>query len=121
MFELDEEDLNQWDNPDLWEKASPIQMGFPEGRKTLMEECQKAKDLGGSKVSEFQSKMLNMWVDDGGASSYISLEDLRKCKLKEPYIYYGYPPSNQQLSRGENLKKWVFAAVIVNNSVNSVN
>ena len=44
--ELDEEDLNQWDNPDLWEKASPIQMGFPEGRKTLMEECQKAKDLG---------------------------------------------------------------------------
>ena len=88
LFELDEEDLNQWDNPDLWEKASPIQMGFPEGRKTLMEECQKAKDLGGSKVSEFQSKMLNMWVDDGGASSYISLEDLRKCKLKDSYNWY---------------------------------
>ncbi len=88
LFELDEEDLNDWDNPELWEKCSPIQMGFPEGRKTLIEECQKAKDLGGSKISEFQSKMLNMWVDDAGASSFVTLDELRKCKMKEDYNWY---------------------------------
>lgn len=88
LFELDDEDLNDWDNPELWSKASPIQMGFPEGRATLIEECQKAKDLGGSKIAEFQSKMLNMWVDDSGAASFISIDDLRKCKLTEPYNWY---------------------------------
>ena len=54
-------------------------------------------------------------------NSYFFDEFLSLCKLKEPYIYYGYPPSNQQLSRGENPKNRVFAPVIVNNSVNSVN
>ena len=79
LFELDEEDLPEWNNFELWYKSSPVQMSFPEGVKTLKQEYAESMRMGGSKISEFQSKMLNMWVDDNGASSFISYDDLRKC------------------------------------------
>ena len=83
LFELDEKDLGNWNNFDLWHKASPIQMSFSEGRKILMEEYEQAMIFGGSSVSEFQSKMLNMWVSDAGESSFINYDDLKKCRVDE--------------------------------------
>ena len=81
LFELDEEDLPEWDNFDKWIKASPVQWTFEEGRKTLIQEYYEAMRLGGSKVSEFQSKMLNMWVSDAGESSFVNYDDLIKCRV----------------------------------------
>ena len=85
LFELDNEDLNNWSNVDNWYKASPMQMPFPEGRKTLMAEYKEAVALGGSKIGEFQSKMLNMWVDDTGVTNFVSYDQLKLCKMNETY------------------------------------
>ena len=97
LFELDEEDFKNWTNVDNWIKASPVQMSFEEGRKTLMSECKEAIALGGSKISEFQSKMLNMWVNDSGVSSFVSYEDLKACRISN------YNWSNREVYAGIDL------------------
>lgn len=97
LFELDEEDLKHWNNFELWYKASPIQCSFEKGKEKLIEEYEKAILFGGSKVAEFQSKMLNMWVDDAGASSFVSYDDLKVCRINN------YNWSNREVYCGVDL------------------
>lgn len=61
--------------------------------------------------------MMHKWLQ----ISYFFDKIFSLCKLQEPYIYYGYPPTNQQLLRPKKPKYRVFEAIIVDNSVNSAN
>lgn len=60
LYEPDEGDA--WDDPATWAKVNP-NFGISLGRKYMEDECQEAKDKGGSVLAAFQTKNLNMWVD----------------------------------------------------------
>ncbi|MBX9179365.1 hypothetical protein HCG68_00140 [Paeniclostridium sordellii] len=83
MFELDEEDIKtgEWlDNHKLWIKASPLQMTLEKGIKFLEGEFKKALELPGA-MSEFKNRILNMWVNSNIGYSYISIDDIKTCKI----------------------------------------
>lgn len=120
LFELDEEDLVDWGNIDNWIKASPMQMTFPEGKKMLLAEYSEAIAIGGSKIGEFQSKMLNMWVDDTGVSLFVPYDVLKKCRLSDTFdwknreVYIGIDASKSDdnmgvafLTKDKQLDKYV--------------
>lgn len=60
LYEPDDGDA--WDDPATWAKVNP-NFGISLGRKYMEDECQEAKDKGGSVLAAFQTKNLNMWVD----------------------------------------------------------
>ena len=60
LYEPDEGD--RWDDPATWAKVNP-NFGVSLGRKYMEDECQEAKEKGGSTLAAFQTKNLNMWVD----------------------------------------------------------
>ena len=60
LYEPDEGD--RWDDPATWAKVNP-NYGVSLGKKYMEDECQEARDKGGSTLAAFQTKNLNMWVD----------------------------------------------------------
>ena len=60
LYEPDEGD--RWDDPATWRKVNP-NFGISLGEKYMADECQEAKEKGGSTLAAFQTKNLNMWVD----------------------------------------------------------
>ena len=60
LYEPDKDD--RWDDPATWRKVNP-NYGISLGEKYMMDECQEAKEKGGSTLAAFQTKNLNMWVD----------------------------------------------------------
>lgn len=60
LYEPDEGD--RWDDPATWAKINP-NYGVSLGKKYMEDECQEARDKGGSTLAAFQTKNLNMWVD----------------------------------------------------------
>ncbi len=60
LYEPDAGD--RWDDPATWAKVNP-NYGVSLSRKYMENECQEAKDKGGSTLAAFQTKNLNMWVD----------------------------------------------------------
>lgn len=60
LYEPDEGD--EWDDPKTWAKVNP-NYGVSLSKKYMEDECQEAKDKGGSTLAAFQTKNLNMWVD----------------------------------------------------------
>ena len=123
LFELDVEDLPNWGNFNLWWKASPVQCSFEQGFTTLKEEYFEAMRLGGSKIGEFQSKMLNMWVDDTSAEQFITTDQLKACMIdsydwnnREVYIGIDLSVSTDNTSIAfatwdEIIKKYVVMAM----------
>lgn len=88
LFELDEEDYANFDNPDLWQKASPLQ-ALPTnkvGMKFLLDEFSKAKEIP-SKLKEFKVKILNMRVTADDTESFVALDDFRKGRLEKPFSF----------------------------------
>ena len=86
LFELDEGD--DWTDESNWIKASPLQMTFENGRQFLRGEFQKGLEIEG-KMIEFRTKILNQYLGIGAGESYISLDDLRKCKSNNDIDWYG--------------------------------
>ena len=60
LYEPDEGD--RWDDPVTWKKVNP-NYGVSLSEKYMADECQEAKDKGGSTLAAFCTKNLNMWVD----------------------------------------------------------
>jgi len=60
LYEPDDGD--RWDDPATWRKVNP-NFGISLSEKYMRDECQEAKEKGGSTLAAFQTKNLNMWVD----------------------------------------------------------
>lgn len=86
LFELDEGD--DYTNPEVWIKASPLQMGFENGRKFLLGEFRKGLEVP-STMREFRIKILNQRLSGDTSESFIPLEELRKGILKDAYKWKG--------------------------------
>lgn len=74
LYEPDEGD--EWDDPATWAKVNP-NFGVSLGRKYMEDECQEAKEKGGSTLAAFQTKNLNMWVD--APEVWIPDDDVAAC------------------------------------------
>ena len=74
LYEPDDGDA--WDDPATWAKVNP-NFGVSLGRKYMEDECQEAKDKGGSTLAAFQTKNLNMWVD--APEVWIPDDDVAAC------------------------------------------
>lgn len=74
LYEPDEGDA--WDDPATWAKVNP-NFGVSLGRKYMEDECQEAKEKGGSTLAAFQTKNLNMWVD--APEVWIPDDDVAAC------------------------------------------
>ncbi len=74
LYEPDEGDA--WDDPATWAKVNP-NFGVSLGRKYMEDECQEAREKGGSTLAAFQTKNLNMWVD--APDVWISDDDVAAC------------------------------------------
>jgi phage terminase large subunit-like protein len=62
IHDLDEEDQENWTNPENWYKANPLMQFGSYEMDSIMKEYIKAKNQP-SKVPNFKTKHLNMWVD----------------------------------------------------------
>lgn len=75
-------------DPDVWVKANPYGMSTEIGRERIAEEAGTARAMGGSKLKDFLTKCMNVWVEDydkqfvdkgkwKDCSSPLTLEDFR--------------------------------------------
>lgn len=60
IFTIDDND--EWDDPDMFEKANP-NLGASPNKEFLLKELKSAKVESGEKEVSFKTKHLNMWVD----------------------------------------------------------
>ena len=74
LYEPDKGD--PWDSPATWAKVNP-NYGVSLGRKYMEDECQEAREKGGSTLAAFQTKNLNMWVD--APEVWIPDDDVAAC------------------------------------------
>ena len=93
ICELDPEDyenLDNLDNEELWWKANPIRMSYPEGRQKIREEWAIAKEVP-EKMSIFLTKMMNVWVQ-ARQNGYMNMAKWKACEVKElPIDIKGQP------------------------------
>lgn len=75
LYEPDDGDA--WDDPATWAKVNP-NYGVSLGKKYMEDECQEAKEKGGSTLAAFQTKNLNMWVD--APEVWIPDDDVAACE-----------------------------------------
>lgn len=93
ICELDPEDYTSVDNlanEDLWWKANPIRMSYPEGRQKIREEWQIAVDVP-EKMTIFLTKIMNIWVQ-AVKNGYMNMAKWKACEVKElPIDVKGQP------------------------------
>lgn len=93
ICELDPEDyenLDNLDNEELWWKANPIRMSYPEGRQKIREEWAIAKEVP-EKMSIFLTKMMDVWVQ-ARQNGYMNMAKWKACEVKElPIDIKGQP------------------------------
>lgn len=93
ICELDPEDyenLDNLDNEELWWKANPIRMSYPEGRQKIREEWAIAKEVP-EKMSIFLTKMMNVWVQ-ARQNGYMNMAKWKACEVTElPIDIKGQP------------------------------
>ena len=86
----DYENLDNLDNEELWWKANPIRMSYPEGRQKIREEWAIAKEVP-EKMSIFLTKMMNVWVQ-ARQNGYMNMVKWKACEVKElPIDIKGQP------------------------------
>lgn len=74
MFEPDDGD--DWQSEDTWRKVNP-NYGISLSADYMRQEFENARNRGGSAMTSFQTKNLNMWVD--APEVWISDDDVVKC------------------------------------------
>ncbi len=93
ICELDPEDyenLDNLDNEELWWKANPIRMSYPEGRQKIREEWMIAKEVP-EKMSIFLTKMMDVWVQ-ARQNGYMNMSKWKACEVEElPIDIKGQP------------------------------
>lgn len=79
IYTLDEEDIPQWDNPELWIKANP-NLGISVYLDDLLDQCRKAKEMPSAKI-EFMTKRLNLWTFSQTLWMHMDKWHLCKCEF----------------------------------------
>jgi phage terminase large subunit-like protein len=64
-------------NPEVWEKANPIQCSYEEGRKFIADELKVALDAP-EKMRNFLTKHMNIWVNSR-ENGYMNMEKWAEC------------------------------------------
>lgn len=80
IYTLDEDD--NWEDPEVWEKANPNIKYIPSILKFLNKEVVKAQNEGGTKLVSFLTKNLNQWVD--ASAVWIKDKDWQRCNYGNP-------------------------------------
>lgn len=101
ICELDPEDyanLDNLDNEDLWYKANPIRMTYPEGREKIRDAYKIAREVP-EKMTSFLTKMMDVWVQ-AKETGYMNMAKWEACEVEEiPYdtkgmdVYVGFDMS----------------------------
>lgn len=86
LYSLDEKDEMTVEN---FMKANPLQSTLEDGKEYLESEYKKALEMGGAKLTSFKCKHLNIWLDGMIGEIYIPTEEVRKCRLQEPFGWCG--------------------------------
>lgn len=69
-------------------QANPLAIEVPENLEYLKKQRKTAMEMPSSRKN-FLTKHMNIFVDGDDAEVYISTDDLQKCRLEEPYDWYG--------------------------------
>ncbi len=85
IYCLDKDD-DIWDEKN-WIKANPYLASTEKGMEALRLDAETAKDMGGSDLTDFITKRLNMWSRDEN-SYFISLDDWKECECDETLENY---------------------------------
>ena len=86
LYSLDEKDEMTVEN---FMKANPLQSNLEDGKEYLESEYKKALEMGGAKLTSFKCKHLNIWLDGMIGEIYIPTEEVKKCRLQEPFSWCG--------------------------------
>ena len=86
LYSLDEKDEMTVEN---FMKANPLQSTLEDGKEYLESEYKKALEMGGAKLTSFKCKHLNIWLDGMIGEIYIPTEEVKKCRLQEPFSWCG--------------------------------
>lgn len=76
IYTLDKEDIAEWDNPGSWHKANPS-LGCGKELGFMELEAKEAKQVP-SKLNDFLTKQLNVWID--AKSGWLSMEDWKRAE-----------------------------------------
>ncbi len=79
IYELDDGD--EWTDEKNWPKANPS-MGETVSIKLLQNQFQQARNMGGSRITEFKTKHLNLWVQ--ASKTWIDDKYLMECVHDSP-------------------------------------
>lgn len=86
----DYEDVINLDNEELWVKANPIRMTYPEGVEKIRGEYKIAREQP-EHMTAFLTKCLDVWVQ-AKENGYMDMAKWKECELKElPIDIYGQP------------------------------
>lgn len=86
----DYEDIINLDNEELWVKANPIRMTYPEGIEKIRGEYKIAREQP-EHMTAFLTKCLDVWVQ-AKENGYMDMSKWKECELKEFSIeIYGQP------------------------------
>lgn len=101
ICEVDKEDftdIENLNNEELWKKANPIRMSYPEGIDKIRGEWQIAKEIP-EKMTAFLTKCMNIWVQDK-ENGYMNMTKWRACMVdkipistKGMSVYVGFDMS----------------------------
>lgn len=84
ICELDPEDyadISKLENEELWKKANPIRMTYPEGVEKIRGEYKIAKEQPEHMIA-FLTKMLNIWVQ-ATENGYMNMAKWKDCQVDE--------------------------------------
>ncbi|MBC6681326.1 terminase large subunit [Zhenpiania hominis] len=86
----DYEDVSRLDNEELWKKANPIRMSYPEGREKIRGDYKVAKEQP-EHMTAFLTKCLNVWVM-AKENGYMDMSKWKVCEIEGlPFEIEGRP------------------------------
>ena len=80
IYELDEEDKDDYDDRSNWVKANPLFAEFPEIMKKLESDYESSKKEP-SKYQLFLTKNLNVWLHGDILTSYLDFDSWKECQV----------------------------------------
>lgn len=82
IYELDEEDMKDYDDRSNWVKANPLFAEFPEIMKKLDSDYEASK-RDSEKYQLFLTKNLNVWLANDVTLNYVDYDSWRECEVEE--------------------------------------
>lgn len=93
ICELDEDDYKDvanLENMDIWKKANPIRMSYPDGVEKIAGEYKIAKEIP-EKMTSFLTKCMDVWVQ-AKENGYMDMAKWKACQVEElPIDIKGQP------------------------------